>query len=269
MKNIRYITLPVCFILISGAVFSQKESASPNYSPSSLTVTGTDSICPGQNSTLTAILSGGGTYVWSPGGATTSSITVSPPTTQTYTVYATQGATHDTGEVTVTVVPLPKPVISGASLKCKGSRDTLTVAGGKTYLWSNGNTTTTYVTGPIQADSTITVTAYNVLGCSHDTTFKIAVDTSCPLGINKIQYDSRFHIFPNPNNGIFTLKSSVENGKSSIEIYNVLGEKIYFQFSTFNSPLSIDISNQPSGIYFYRIIKEDGSLAGEGKFMIR
>jgi hypothetical protein len=80
-------------------------------------------------------------------------------------------------------------------------------------------------------------------------------------------------LFPNPNNGWFIIQSSVNSQPDShrelVEIYNMLGEKVYSEFSTFNSPVSINISNQPVGIYLYRVITEDGNLVAVGKFVIQ
>lgn len=132
-----------------------------------------DTVCPNTPVTLTATGAGGTfTYKWN-NGATTSSINVSDTVTTTYTatVYGQCDSTKKT--VTVIVVPLPKPVIKGSLWKCAGVKDTLTVSGGTTYLWSNGKTTTTYYTGPINGDSTITLIAYNSLGCPDTTRIKI------------------------------------------------------------------------------------------------
>ncbi|HTB32465.1 MAG TPA: T9SS type A sorting domain-containing protein [Bacteroidia bacterium] len=77
-------------------------------------------------------------------------------------------------------------------------------------------------------------------------------------------------LFPNPNNGKFTIKSTVQNNKLIVEIYNMLGE------ITFTEPLrsiqgdnTIDLNSQPSGVYLYRVISENGNLIGEGKFVIQ
>ena len=49
-------------------------------------------VCAGSPATLTATPgTPGGTYLWSPGGANTQNITVSPSTTTTYTVTYTLG----------------------------------------------------------------------------------------------------------------------------------------------------------------------------------
>ncbi len=76
-------------------------------------VAGTNTICAGQSTTLTA--SGGGTYLWST-GATTAAITVSPAATTTYTVTVTTalGCTA-TATGTITVNPL-NTIAGGANL---------------------------------------------------------------------------------------------------------------------------------------------------------
>lgn len=75
--------------------------------------------------------------------------------------------------------------------------------------------------------------------------------------------------FPNPGSGVFTLQSSAVSGKYSVEVYNVLGEEVYSQFAMVHFPLSINLSNQPGGIYLYRVITETGALLGEGKLIIQ
>ncbi len=92
------------------------------------------------------------------------------------------------------------------------------------------------------------------------------------LGINNPSpTTSSINVYPNPSNGEFTIvaKSEELRAKSIIEVYNVLGEKVYSNPFTFNnSQFTIDLSSQPNGIYFYRVIEEEGGLAGEGKLII-
>lgn len=74
--------------------------------------------------------------------------------------------------------PCTPPVVNvtGTPWKCSGVRDTIHVSGpnGTTYLWNNGNTRTSYVTGPIEADSTFYVVA-TYGGCSDTTYFTVVL----------------------------------------------------------------------------------------------
>jgi uncharacterized repeat protein (TIGR03803 family) len=231
-----------------------------------------DSICKGSTALLYVSGISGASFAWSPGGGTTDSIYVSPASTTTYTVNMTQGITNYTNYLVVTVNPVPTASVTGTSIKCKGKTDTLTASGGTKYLWSNGSTQTTYFTGPINADSTITLVAYNSFGCTDTAHFTITVDTNCPTGINEVQNNKTvIQIFPNPNNGQFTIqlaKSHQLIANSSVEVYNMLGEKIHT--AKLNSTSTqINLSNNASGIYLYRVLTETGNLVSEGKFTIQ
>jgi N-acetylneuraminic acid mutarotase len=78
-------------------------------------------------------------------------------------------------------------------------------------------------------------------------------------------------VYPNPSNGQFNLQiTNYEVGIKNIEVYNILGEKVYSNpFAIHNSQFTIDLSSQPSGIYLYRVMAEDGNLIGEGKLVIQ
>ena len=71
-------------------------------------------ICPGDNATLTA--SGATDYVWSPGGQTDPTITVSPSSTTVYTVTGSEDLEMELlpveADATVTVLPANDPQCS-------------------------------------------------------------------------------------------------------------------------------------------------------------
>ncbi|MGP8214693.1 MAG: T9SS type A sorting domain-containing protein [Bacteroidia bacterium] len=94
-----------------------------------------------------------------------------------------------------------------------------------------------------------------------------------PTAVNQLSApSSQPSVYPNPSNGIFQLRiKNYELGiNSTVEVYNVLGGKVYSNHQiTKLSNYQIDISNQPNGIYFYRVIAENGEQVGEGKIIIR
>lgn len=65
-------------------------------------------------------------------------------------------------------------------------------------------------------------------------------------------------IYPNPsNNGIFTVEPSSTNIKTSVKVYNVLGNLLLKQ--EINQKEQIDLSAQPNGSYFIRIENAQGN----------
>ncbi len=103
---------------------------------------------------------------------------------------------------------------------------------------------------------------------SDEENMRVRFIPAIPTNVPQLNSQSSVLIYPNPNKGIFTIQPSVANNQWSVEIYNLLGEKIYTKFSTFNSQLSIDISGHPKGVYLYRVTSENGSLIGSGRFVI-
>jgi hypothetical protein len=72
--------------------------------------------------------------------------------------------------------------------------------------------------------------------------------------------------YPNPSNGKFIIQIVNENWlieSYGIEIYNIMGEKIYSQFTTHNSQFTIQLNDQPNGIYFIRLMGVDKEITGK------
>ncbi len=135
-----------------------------------------DTVCAGQTTTLTATSTvPGGTFTWSPGGTTGSTITVTPNTTTTYTAsYSVAGCPAVTGTGTVTINPLQP--ITGTLSACFGLTSQLTNAV-TPGTWSSSNTgvatisASGLVTGVLAGTSTITYNASN--GCSTTSQFTV------------------------------------------------------------------------------------------------
>lgn len=121
------------------------------------------SICAGQVSNLTATL--GSSYQWST-GATTANISVSPPSSTTYSVTVLSSAgCIATDDVRVTVNELPTANAGVDQTVCLGTSVNLTASGGASYQWSNGINASSMTVIPAST-STFTVTVTNLSGCS-------------------------------------------------------------------------------------------------------
>lgn len=119
-------------------------------------------ICEGDEITLTA--TGADNYLWS-NGETTSSITVSPTVTTTYTVLGSDTNGNQASDtVTVTVNSLPNASAGNDHEICEDDSVTLTASGGGTYSWSTGAQSQSIIVSPTETTTyTVTVT---LNGCS-------------------------------------------------------------------------------------------------------
>lgn len=146
--------------------------SNPNLIP---VVNGNKTICMGQSTILTA--SGGINYSWSPGGATTTAITISPATTTTYTVTAAGNGCSGSATVLVTVSSSPIVTTNNITI-CSGSSAMLNAGGATTYTWSPAtglsSTTGATVMANTTATTTYTITGLNG-GCSSIATAVVTV----------------------------------------------------------------------------------------------
>lgn len=116
--------------------------------PLTITTSSDVTICTGQVATLSA--SGGINYSWSPGGMSSSSILVSPTTSITYTLIASNSCNVDSSLVGVVVNPVPAITFSSTNVLCNGGKDgagvVSAVGGTPPYIYS-------WNTNPVQYTS--------------------------------------------------------------------------------------------------------------------
>jgi len=78
-------------------------------------------------------------------------------------------------------------------------------------------------------------------------------------------------VYPNPSSGVFNFEapsnSPIREEQVNVEIYNMLGEKVFSQFTTYHSQFTIKLE-QPAGIYMYRILTNNGNLVATGKLVV-
>ncbi|NRD23524.1 Ig-like domain-containing protein [Winogradskyella litoriviva] len=149
------------------------------------------SICVGESVTLNA--NGGSNYIWST-GQTGESITVSPISTETYTVMVTDVyGNSDSDSVTVTVNELPIINVSQDVTIIEGESIDLYVNGALSYLWNTGETSSTITVSPTET------TIYTVFGTSNscDSIVEEIVVTVTPLFVASAGIDE--HICDNLN----------------------------------------------------------------------
>jgi gliding motility-associated-like protein len=137
-------------------------------------------ICSGNTVTLmvSSSSSTGLSYQWMPGGSTSQTITVTPSSTQIYTITATDACGVSSSTVTVDVLPGPTPnfnaeLLSGCPPACIPFRDLSSISNGKIsqWEWNFGNGDTSNMENPVYCYPktglySVTLTATSDSGCS-------------------------------------------------------------------------------------------------------
>lgn len=142
-------------------------TATINPNPS-VTVPPTQNICSGSSVTLNAT-NVVGDLLWMPGGSNSSSIVVSPTSTQTYTVTATNSCGSISESVTVNVTPQPSVTAPQDQNICSGDPVTLTAYNvNGNLVWTPGNQTNASITVSPTQTTTYLVTATNSCGSVSD-----------------------------------------------------------------------------------------------------
>ena len=174
-------------------------------------------------------------------------------------IVANTGSDTDTTVVSVTIYPTP---VAGFSSTLAGNVVTFTntSTGGTSYLWDFGDGNFSNLQNPnpyaywTVGTYTICLTTTNTFSCTSVFCQTVTITT---VGMNESEISSSIEIFPNPSNGKFRVQSS-EVRIQSIEVYNLVGEKIFQK--TFNSKFEIISLNEPDGIYFLHL-KTDSGIA--------
>lgn len=147
----------------------------------------------------------------------------------------------------------PSPTVtavSSTSLLCTGQTATLTGNGAVSYNWNPGGAGTSVVISPT-TNTSYTLTGTNSFGCNDS--ISIIQNVSSCVDIKQIEkVDIDFTIYPNPFH--YTISILAGSG-SKLTIYNAIGELIYND-ELKEEKTEFDLSNQPNGVYFIKIVNE-------------
>ncbi|MDQ3111945.1 MAG: SBBP repeat-containing protein [Bacteroidota bacterium] len=215
-----------------------------------------------QSTTVPLCATGGVTYAWTPAfGLSDTTIacpTAGPTSSTTYIVYGTDAngcSSSDT--VSVNLYPVPSiPVISR-------NVAVLTSTSAFSYQWYfnsaiiPGATSQTY-TPTLNGNYYVVTTDTN--GCAAFSGTYSMMDVS----IRELSATNPVNLYPNPNNGNFSVQLDQKGMSGLMEIYNVNGQKVYAQQLSSNGIVTIDFNLEAeAGIYFLRVVLEDGSVLAQ------
>ncbi len=174
--------------------------------------------------------------------------------TTTYNVTLVAQVTNGCADSVTKAVTINKNPSSDFSYTYHGTKVDLKITkAGNSYQWKFGTTdsaktsATTYSHTIKSSDQTkVCLTATDISGCSSQTCKNVSV------GILKVSEKS-FKIYPNPNNGSFNIEIENPSKEVSIEIFNLLGERVKkVETNSSKSIYEIDL-NSTDGIYLVKV----------------
>lgn len=227
-----------------------------------ITPDGPTSFCPGGSVTLS--VSENDTYLWS-NGETTQDITVSTTDYYTVTVTDTNGCSAESGAQYVEQYEVDHPffqanqtLFTSHPYNVEFTNLTLSLTM-NTFLWEfgDGDTSTsdsilvphTYLNDGLYSVTLYTTSILN--GCMDSATYTDYIDCSDITGISGLSSGTVFHAFPNPGNGIFSIRVP-ETGEGFFTLSDISGKVIRILPSHRGNPFTLDIRNLQPGIFFLR-----------------
>ncbi|MCO6495029.1 MAG: PKD domain-containing protein [Bacteroidetes bacterium] len=97
----------------------------------------------------------------------------------------------------------------------------------------------------------VTMRAETAAGCLCESSQNLIIDRT---GVSNTDANSSFNVYPNPSTGIFNIEIGDQSDKGIIEVFDVLGNKLfnYTSIEMENGNWQIDLSAQSNGIYLIR-----------------
>jgi hypothetical protein len=222
-----------------------------------LTISGNTNTCAGGLINLSSTGGVTGSHSWNTGSGTPltgSSISTTLSAASVFTLTA--------NSVTTQPIPLTCPAkqtialgiyfnptitaVPARTLICVNESVDLTADGGVSYVWNNNMTGSVITVAPAGIAANFTVTGTDANGCSSTGTVQVKI-SNCN-GINELTaVNSGLSIYPNPNDGRFTIQSTDD---VKLSLVNELGQLVRVIQLTAANKHEVNITDLAKGVYF-------------------
>ena len=164
-------------------------------------------------------------------------------TTKTYTIQNTATTPLTVNSIVISGTDATDFVVGGITLPA-------------TLVAETNSTFTVTLTSASLGEKTATVTIYNDDCDEGGYTFvvKSLVNESITLGTNDVTISNKIKLYPIPSSGILNIQLDISITIETIGIYDINGKLI----KSYTSQKSLDISSLSNGIYFTKIITNEG-----------
>lgn len=176
-------------------------------------------------------------------------------------VYLARDSWNNTSynQFTITVSDYPTVELGPDTTICHNESITLQVDDNySNYQWSDGSTGSSLTIDSLGyglGTHTFTLTVTNASGCQTIDSVQVTIE-NC-TSTEELSQQENIRIYPNPNNGKFTLELNGNSDKASVRIYTLDGRLVQSKQiernALNNNKFVIDISDQSAGIYLLQL----------------
>jgi len=230
--------------------------------PLQLTASGSTTICCNQQTTMSAIASGGDSnyiYTWTPSiGTGPGPFTVSPCVTTTYNIIVTDGCGSPAAfaSVTINVNPLPTLTLTAQS-------DTVCINATVNILFGTPTGGTYFGTGVggNNFNASLAGTGTHPVNYRYTDTDTITVNVFVDLctGVEVLNENDLITIFPNPITNELRIQCSTFNIQG-VTLYDKVGKRILQTSNLKLQTVILDASDLSRGIYFVSVTDEKNNI---------
>ena len=230
------------------------------------------------NFIFTDTSSGSNTHFWDFGNGLTSTL-ANPTISYNFNIAnaywvklesSINGGCIDSAKQRVYVInnPAPTGAIIGNSMVTRLSTHTYSVPAtmGSSYQWlftngiviGNSTSNTISIKWNLIGIIDLKVVEFTGGGCAGDTVYQ-TITINPGVGLEGIEVNNKFIIYPNPTNGVFTISSNIIK-PFYVNVYDVLGRLVFqIKNQNINTEISMDLSPFGKGIYSVQLIDENGN----------
>jgi len=130
----------------------------------------------------------------------------------------------------------------------------------------NGNPIDTIAGLWVMPDSTTTYILEQTI-CGY-TTYDTVTVTVLPTNINELFKENNIRIYPNPNDGTFTIEHNQNTNNYVLEIVGVMGNMVHREILTSGNQQKIETKQLSSGIYFVKILNHQQQVSSHAKMSV-
>ena len=112
-------------------------------------------------------------------------------------------------------------------------------------------------------------TSYMIVNVTAGATTRrlVFIATKTALGINtSVKSDDNVAVFPNPARESINVLFDRQSGVKTIAIYNMIGKAMRVFKPSDDNSAKLDLDNIPSGVYFVRLLNNDGQVVATRRF---